>query len=53
MRNSRDVTADPKRPDDRSREDTIGVDPGESVIIYRGFQGLRRAVRRALPQPAP
>ena len=39
MRNSRDVTGgDPAHPDDRSREDSIGVDPGESVIIYRGFR---------------
>jgi FtsP/CotA-like multicopper oxidase with cupredoxin domain len=39
MRNSRDVTAgDPQHPDDISREDTIGLDPGESVIFYRGFR---------------
>ncbi|MET0521628.1 MAG: multicopper oxidase domain-containing protein, partial [Jiangellaceae bacterium] len=39
MRNNRDVTAgDPKRPDDISREDTIALDPGESVIFYRGFR---------------
>jgi FtsP/CotA-like multicopper oxidase with cupredoxin domain len=39
MRNRRDVTGgDPAHPDDISREDTIGLDPGESVIIYRGFR---------------
>ena len=39
MRNGRDVTLNsPGRPDDKSREDTIGLDPGESVIIYRGFR---------------
>ena len=27
------------------------LDPGESVIIYRGIPGLRRTVRGALPQP--
>jgi FtsP/CotA-like multicopper oxidase with cupredoxin domain len=39
MRNRRDVTGgDPAHPDDISREDTIALDPGESVIIYRGFR---------------
>jgi FtsP/CotA-like multicopper oxidase with cupredoxin domain len=39
MRNQRDVTkGDPSHPDDRSREDTTALDPGESVIIYRGFR---------------
>jgi FtsP/CotA-like multicopper oxidase with cupredoxin domain len=40
MRNNRDVSVnvDPTRPDDKSREDTIGLDPSESVIIYRGFR---------------
>jgi FtsP/CotA-like multicopper oxidase with cupredoxin domain len=41
MRNGRDVTkpgADPSHPDDASREDTAALDPGESVIVYRGFR---------------
>jgi FtsP/CotA-like multicopper oxidase with cupredoxin domain len=40
MRNNRDVsvTADPGHPDDKSREDLVALDPGESVIIYRGFR---------------
>ena len=39
MRNSRDVTrGDPSHPDDVSREDLVALDPGESVIIYRGFR---------------
>jgi FtsP/CotA-like multicopper oxidase with cupredoxin domain len=41
MRNGRDVTkpgADPSHPDDNSREDTAALDPGESVIVYRGFR---------------
>ena len=40
MRNGRDVTQvpDPGHPDDRSREDTVTQDPGERVIIYRGFR---------------
>jgi FtsP/CotA-like multicopper oxidase with cupredoxin domain len=42
MRNSRDVTkGDPGHPDDRSREDTAALDPGESVIVYRGFRDFR------------
>ena len=40
MRNGRDVTVtpDPGHPDDKSREDLVNLDPGESVIIYRGFR---------------
>jgi FtsP/CotA-like multicopper oxidase with cupredoxin domain len=41
MRNGKDVTAtgsDPAHPDDASREDTAALDPGESVIVYRGFR---------------
>ncbi len=39
MRNQRDVTAgDPSHPDDVSREDLVALDPGESVIVYRGFR---------------
>jgi FtsP/CotA-like multicopper oxidase with cupredoxin domain len=40
MRNGRDVTVtpDPGHPDDVSREDLVALDPGESVIIYRGFR---------------
>jgi FtsP/CotA-like multicopper oxidase with cupredoxin domain len=39
MRGGRDVTrGDPSHPDDRSREDLVALDPGESVIIYRGFR---------------
>jgi FtsP/CotA-like multicopper oxidase with cupredoxin domain len=40
MRNNKDVTAvpDPGHPDDVSREDLVALDPGESVIIYRGFR---------------
>ncbi|MBO1269110.1 multicopper oxidase family protein [Arthrobacter cavernae] len=39
MRNGRDVTrGDPSHPDDVSREDTAALDPGESVILYRGFR---------------
>lgn len=40
LRNGRDVTlaGDRARPDDVSREDTIALDPGESVVIYRGFR---------------
>ena len=40
MRNGRDVTGggDPSHPDDVSREDLVALDPGESVIIYRGFR---------------
>jgi FtsP/CotA-like multicopper oxidase with cupredoxin domain len=39
MRNNRDVTAtSPGHPEDRSREDLVALDPGESVIVYRGFR---------------
>jgi FtsP/CotA-like multicopper oxidase with cupredoxin domain len=40
MRNGRDVsqTPDAGHPDDKSREDLIALDPGESVIVYRGFR---------------
>ena len=40
MRNGKDVTRqrDPAHPDDVSREDLVALDPGESVIIYRGFR---------------
>ncbi len=40
MRNGKDVTGggDPGHPDDYSREDLVALDPGESVIIYRGFR---------------
>lgn len=40
MRNGRDVTqgGDPGHPDDVSREDLVALDPGESVIVYRGFR---------------
>jgi FtsP/CotA-like multicopper oxidase with cupredoxin domain len=40
MRNGKDVTrhALPSHPEDRSREDLVALDPGESVLIYRGFR---------------
>jgi len=40
MRNGKDVTVrpDPGHPDDISREDLTALDPGESVILYRGFR---------------
>jgi FtsP/CotA-like multicopper oxidase with cupredoxin domain len=40
LRNGRDVTTnvDPGHPDDTSKEDLAALDPGESVIIYRGFR---------------
>ena len=40
MRNGRDVTQvpDPGHPDDVSREDMVALDPGEKVIVYRGFR---------------
>ncbi len=41
MRNGKDVTApgsDKNHPDDYSREDLVALDPGESVIVYRGFR---------------
>ena len=55
MRNGKDVTvqADAGHPDDVSREDLVALDPGESVIIYRGFRDFVGPVRGALPQPGP
>jgi FtsP/CotA-like multicopper oxidase with cupredoxin domain len=40
MRNGKDVTSgrDPSHPDDVSREDLVALDPGEEVIVYRGFR---------------
>jgi FtsP/CotA-like multicopper oxidase with cupredoxin domain len=39
MRGGKDVTkGDPSHPDDMSREDLAALDPGESVIVYRGFR---------------
>ncbi|CAH0246411.1 Spore coat protein A [Arthrobacter sp. Bi83] len=40
IRNGKDVsrTVDPGHPDDASKEDLTALDPGESVIIYRGFR---------------
>jgi FtsP/CotA-like multicopper oxidase with cupredoxin domain len=40
MRNGKDVTkgGDKGHPDDVSREDLVALDPGESVILYRGFR---------------
>ncbi|WP_395398860.1 multicopper oxidase family protein [Arthrobacter sp. UC242_113] len=40
MRNGRDVThgGDKGHPDDVSKEDLVALDPGESVVIYRGFR---------------
>jgi FtsP/CotA-like multicopper oxidase with cupredoxin domain len=40
IRNGKDVTAggDRGHPDDASREDVVALDPGESVIVYRGFR---------------
>jgi FtsP/CotA-like multicopper oxidase with cupredoxin domain len=39
MRGGKDVTkGDPSHPDDLSREDLAALDPGESVIVYRGFR---------------
>ena len=40
MRNGRDVTTTPlqSHPDDKSREDLVALDPGESTVIYRGFR---------------
>ncbi|WP_260680751.1 multicopper oxidase family protein [Arthrobacter sp. KBS0703] len=40
MRNGKDVTrtVDPGHPDDASKEDLAALDPGESVIVYRGFR---------------
>ncbi|WP_295694753.1 multicopper oxidase domain-containing protein [Lapillicoccus sp.] len=39
MRNQKDVTAGSSdHPDDVSREDLVALDPGESVMVYRGFR---------------
>lgn len=40
MRDGRIVADRPlsSHPDDRSREDLVALDPGESVIVYRGFR---------------
>ncbi len=39
MRNDVDVTrGDPSHPEDGSREDLVALDPGDSVILYRGFR---------------
>lgn len=40
MRDGRFVADRPlsSHPDDRSREDLVALDPGESVIVYRGFR---------------
>ncbi|GAA1901958.1 multicopper oxidase family protein [Lapillicoccus jejuensis] len=40
MRDGKDVTAagTSDHPDDVSREDLVALDPGESVIVYRGFR---------------
>ncbi|GAA2499369.1 multicopper oxidase family protein [Terrabacter carboxydivorans] len=39
MRNGQDATkGSPGHPDDVSREDLTALDPGESVIVYRGFR---------------
>ena len=40
MRNGKDVSrgGDRGHPDDMSREDLVALDPGESVIVYRGFR---------------
>ena len=40
MLNGKDVTGaeDSGHPDDVSKEDLAALDPGESVILYRGFR---------------
>jgi FtsP/CotA-like multicopper oxidase with cupredoxin domain len=40
MRNGKDVsqTPDAGHPDDKAREDTAALDPGESVILFRRFR---------------
>ena len=39
MRGGKDVTrGNPEHPDDLGREDLAALDPGESVILYRGFR---------------
>ena len=51
QRQGRHEGADPGHPDDVSREDLVALDPGESVIVYRGFRDFTGPVRGALPQP--
>jgi FtsP/CotA-like multicopper oxidase with cupredoxin domain len=44
MRNGQDVTGgNTARPEDKSREDLVALDPSESVIIYRGFRDFTGA----------
>ena len=40
MRNGKETkgVTDKAHPDDVSREDLVALDPGESVIVYRGFR---------------
>jgi FtsP/CotA-like multicopper oxidase with cupredoxin domain len=39
MRGGKDVSrGNPEHPDDLGREDVAALDPGESVILYRGFR---------------
>src|SRR4029079_10143777 len=40
MRDGRDVTRVPApgQPDDVSKEDTVALDPGEEVIVFRGYR---------------
>ena len=40
MRNGKETkgVTDKSHPDDVSREDLVALDPGESVIVYRGFR---------------
>jgi FtsP/CotA-like multicopper oxidase with cupredoxin domain len=40
MRNGKETTGptDKKHPDDKSMEDLVALDPGESVIIFRHFR---------------
>jgi len=40
MRDGRDVTRVPApgHPDDVSKEDTVALDPGEEVIVFRGYR---------------
>jgi len=39
MRGGKDVSrGNPEHPDDLGREDVSALDPGESVILYRGFR---------------
>ena len=53
MRNNKDVTVnvDPGHPDDISREDLVALDPVRVHDHLPRLPGLRRTVRRALPQP--